>query len=296
MADGGEGLLEVVGGINRKSVVSGPLGAPVEAEWINKGDLAVIEMARASGLTLAGGAEENDPLRASTKGTGELIAQAIKSGCTEIVVGMGGSATTDGGLGCVNELWPHARLREIDLTVAVDVETLFVDAAAVFGPQKGASPSEVALLTNRLQRLAEEYQKDFGVDVTAILGGGAAGGLAGGLAAVGATVVSGFDYLADLLELDVRMEKAQLAITGEGHLDLASLNGKVVGGVVATAKAAGVPVVVIVGNADSEVLNDPRLAGVSVISLTERFGEKKSFSRTAECIETAVFDLISHIC
>ena len=147
MSDGGEGLLDVLGGANRTTIVTGPLGRPVEAAWRFEHRTAVIEMARASGLALAGGAEGNDPLAATTAGTGELIARAVEQGARRIIVGLGGSATTDGGLGAVEALPSPARLRTVELEVACDVRTRFVDAAAVFAPQKGAGPAQVDLLT-----------------------------------------------------------------------------------------------------------------------------------------------------
>jgi glycerate kinase len=285
IADGGEGILEVLGGAVRRTVVRGPLGAEVEAEWRMRDDAAVIEMARASGLLVVGGREGNDPIAASTAGTGQLIAAAVTEGARRIIVGMGGSATTDGGQGCLEVLEPHARLRGVELVVGCDVTTRFVDAAEVFAPQKGASPAQVALLKRRLERLAQLYEEQFGIDVRDIPGGGAAGGLAGGLAAVGATLVPGFDVVAESLDLVGRMEGADLIVTGEGYLDDQSFNGKAVGGMVALAGEAGVPVLVIAGDADP---GQP----VPVVSLVERFGEEKAMSDTLACIETVVTDYL----
>ena len=251
VSDGGDGFAAVLGGRRHVQRVHGPLGAPVDAPWhlLDDGETATVEMALASGLSLVGGAEHNDPIRASTAGTGELIAAAVKAGARRVLVGMGGSATTDGGLGAVEALEPHSRLSGIDLLVGCDVTTTFVDAAAVFSPQKGASPNEVQLLTRRLERLAQMYEDRFGVDVRDLEGSGAAGGLAGGLAAVGATLERGFDLVADRLDLAERIEGADLVITGEGLLDEESFHGKSVGGVVALAEEAGVPVVVLAGDA-----------------------------------------------
>src|SRR4051812_13951537 len=230
IADGGEGILEVLGGVVRRTVVRGPLGAAVDAEWRMRDDAAVIEMARASGLLVAGGREGNDPIAASTAGTGQLIAAAVNEGARRVIVGVGGSATTDGGQGCLEVLEPHARLKGVELLVACDVTTRFVDAAEVFAPQKGASPSQVALLRRRLERLAQVYEEQFGIDVRDLTGGGAAGGLAGGLAAVGASLIPGFDLVAETLDLAERMEHVDLVVTGEGYLDDQSFNGKAVGG------------------------------------------------------------------
>jgi glycerate 2-kinase len=289
MSDGGEGLLDVLGGANRSSIVTGPLGAPVEAGWRLDRRSAVIEMARASGLTLAGGPEGNDPLNASTVGTGQLIDRALEQGARHVIVGLGGSATTDGGLGALDALRNPARLRAIDLQVACDVRTTFVDAAAVFAPQKGATPAQVALLTARLEGLAERYRTEHGVDVRELPGSGAAGGLAGGLAAVGGRLVPGFDLVAEHVALDERVATADVVVTGEGYLDAQSLDGKVVGGVVALAADAGRPLVVIVGDADTQAAQAlARLDGdVTVMSLVERYGEARAFTEPRWCIEHA---------
>jgi glycerate kinase len=251
VSDGGEGFASVLGGRPRVQRVHGPLGQPVDAPWylLDDGTTACVEMAQASGLVLAGGAEHNDPVRATTAGTGELIAAAVKSGVRRVLVGAGGSATTDGGWGALEALEPHSRLAGIDLQVACDVVTRFLDAAATFSPQKGASPSEVKLLARRLERLAQVYEERFAVDVRVLDGSGAAGGLAGGLAALGATLSRGFDLVADHIELAERLEGADLVITGEGLLDDESFHGKAVGGVVALAAEVGVPVVVLAGDA-----------------------------------------------
>src|SRR6202011_2178639 len=156
-------------------------------EWLLAGRTAVIEMARASGLLLAGGPDGNDPMNATTRGTGELIAAAPAAGARRIIVGLGGSATTDGGHGALDVL--RDRLRGVELVVACDVTTRFADAAAEFCPQKGASPAQVALLQRRLERLADDYRTTTGVDVSELAGAGAAGGLAGGLATLGATLI-----------------------------------------------------------------------------------------------------------
>jgi glycerate kinase len=288
MADGGEGTLEALGGANRTSTVTGPLGDPVEAAWRIDGRTAVVEMARASGLELAGGPDENDPIAASTAGTGELIAGALEAGARRVIVGVGGSATTDGGLGALRALYPLQRLRGIDLVVACDVRTMFVDASEIFAPQKGATVAQVQLLTRRLERLAQVYLDDYGVDVRQLEGSGAAGGLAGGLAAVGASLVGGFEVVADEVELYDRIEGADLVITGEGFLDAQSFDGKVVGGVAELAAEAGVPVVAIAGQVFDAVGDR-----ITAISLLERFGDDKAFTATLACVEEAVADVLS---
>src|SRR5262249_12941544 len=190
LADGGEGTLDALGGANRTTRVAGPLLEPVEAEWRLEDGVAVVEAARASGLALAGGALRNDPVGATTRGTGELIAAALVAGAREVIVAVGGAATTDGGLGAGEALGggPFG----VPVRVACDVQTRFVDAASVFAPQKGATPAQVELLSRRLEGLAGRY----GPDVARLPGSGAAGGLAGGLAFLGAELVPGFELVA----------------------------------------------------------------------------------------------------
>jgi glycerate kinase len=285
VADGGEGTLDVLGGPNRTTLVTGPLGDPVRARWRYGGRSAVVEMAEASGLALVGGGEGNDPMSASTYGTGELIAAAVDAGCRRVIVGVGGSATVDGGLGALRALEPLTRLRAIELTVACDVRTTFVDAARTFAPQKGASAAQVELLHRRLERLVQVYERTYGVDVSRLEGAGAAGGLAGGLAAVGARLVAGFDVVADEVDLYDRVEGADLVVTGEGFLDEQSFEGKVVGGVCELAKAAGVPVLAVVG----EVVDGVEVPdGLEVVSLVAQVGEERAMTATAAAIEEVV--------
>ena len=285
VADGGEGTLEALGGSARVTTVRGPLGEPVDAEWRMQGDEAVVETARASGLTLVGGPEGNDPLRATTAGTGELVAAALDAGARRVIVGAGGSATTDGGLAALTAINPRRRLHAgIELIVAYDVDTLFVDAAEVFAPQKGATPAQVALLRRRLERLVQVYLRDYGVDVSGLPGSGAAGGLAGGLAAAGAELVPGFDVVAEALSLPERIAGADLVVTGEGLLDAESFAGTSVGGGLRLAADAGVPALVIVGDVlDEELPELPR--SVEVVSLVRRFGAERAMADVAGCVQ-----------
>ena len=285
MADGGDGLLEALGGPNRTSTVTGPLGDPVAAEWRMSKGTAVIEMARASGITLVGGAAGNEPMDATTTGTGELIDHALDAGARRIIVGLGGSATTDGGFGAIRAITAIARLKQVELLVACDVTTTFVDAATVFGPQKGASPAQVAMLTRRLERLTQMFADDFGADVTSIAGGGAAGGLGGALAALGATLLPGFELVADELDLYDQFEHADLVITGEGSLDDTSSAGKVVGGIAAAAAEYDVPVLAIVGSDQRTDRSTP--VGLEVVSLVAEFGDALAFAEPKRCVEMA---------
>lgn len=291
VADGGEGTLEVLGGANRTTTVTGPLGEPVDARWRLAGQTAVIEMAEASGLELAGGAAGNDPIAADTVGTGELIQLAVESGARRVIVGLGGSATVDGGLGALRAMHPLQRYRAIDLRVACDVRTTFLDAAEVFGAQKGASAAQIRLLTNRLVRLADVYEQDHGIDVRELPGTGAAGGLAGGLAAIGAQLHDGFSLIAEEIELDEVLDGADLVITGEGFLDEESFDGKVVGGVTDLARSLGVPVVAIVGQVLDGV--ESQAHGLEAISLVERFGAERSMADTVGCVEDVVAEVLA---
>ena len=294
LADGGDGLLDALGGANRTSTVTGPLGDPVQADWRLSRGTAVIEMARASGLVLAGGAEGNDPIAASTTGTGELIDHALDAGATRIIVGLGGSATTDGGFGAIRAITAIARLKQVELLVACDVTTPFLDAARVFGPQKGASPAEVELLTRRLERLGQMFDEEFGIDVRDIPGGGAAGGIGGALAALGGRLIPGFELVADEKDLFDQLSGTDLIITGEGALDATSFDGKVVGGVIGLADEEQIPVAAIVGGpVDESDLEDRPL--VMVVSLSELYGTDRAVDRPTRCIEDAAGQLLDRL-
>lgn len=291
LADGGEGTLDVLGGPNRITTVTGPIGQPVEAAWRMHRGVAVIEMARASGLTLAGGPEHNDPLAATTTGTGELINIALNENAKKIIVCLGGSATTDGGYGALRAISTPARLLAVDFLVACDVDTLFTDAARVFAPQKGATTSQVNLLTGRLERLAQIFERDYGVDISSIPGSGAAGGLAGALAALGATLMPGFDIVAEETEFDEALRDTDLVITGEGLLDDTSFDGKVVGSVLDYAREAKKPVTAIVGDID-DAMDASKYKKMRVVSLTEKFGAEQSMQQVLRCIEEAARELL----
>jgi glycerate kinase len=267
LADGGEGTLDVLcpsPDARRVARVTGPLGEPVEAQWGLRGDPAVVEMARARGLALVG--ERNDPLGATTYGTGELLRAALDAGLRNAIVAVGGSATTDGGLGALVAL--DFDLRGADVVVACDVTTTFVDAARVFGPQKGAGPDDVAELEGRLERLADRYRDARGIDVRDLPGAGAAGGLAGGLAAYGARLGPGAARVAGVVGLRPALATASLVLTGEGRLDATSFAGKVVGHVLDEARALGVPVGIVAGDAERGVAPE----GIPCLTLVELGG------------------------
>jgi glycerate 2-kinase len=276
LADGGEGTLDVLGGGNRRTVVTGPLGQPVEAEWRLEDDgTALLEAARACGLYLAGGPERNDPLNATSRGVGELVAAAAAAGASRIVVTVGGVASTDGGVGAVEALRPLLPL-DAPLEVACDVEARFLDAADLFAAQKGATPEQVQILRERLARL----------EIADIPRSGAAGGLAGGLAAVGGKLLPGFDLVADRVGLDERLSEADLVVTGEGLLDAMSFTGKVVGRVLDRAAAAGVEALVVAG----EVASGSPLQAVSLVT---ECGRERALVQSAECLAEVVATILA---
>ncbi|WP_369140248.1 glycerate kinase [Modestobacter versicolor] len=280
LADGGEGTLEALGhelpaDCWRTAPVTGPDGRPVDAAWLLLPDgTAVVEMARAAGLPLL---DRPDPLGATTRGLGELLAAVVATGVDRVLLTLGGSATTDGGTGALAALGARfldadgadlppgggalARLDRVDLDglvppppggvrCLVDVTAPLLGplgAAGQFGPQKGASPEQVAVLDAALARLADLLGGD-----RAAPGAGAAGGTAYGFAACwGAEFVSGAAAVAEAAGLDEALAGADLVLTGEGQFDAQSLRGKVVGALVERADRAGVPVTVVAGRVDA---------------------------------------------
>ncbi len=286
IADGGEGTVAAVvsatGGDFRTVRASDPLGRPVGATWGLSGDgeNAIIEMAAASGLELLA-PQERDPLRTSTRGTGEMIAAALDAGVKRIVVGIGGSATVDGGTGMATAMGVRfldaegnpipdccggrladihgidlsgrdPRLDAVEVVVACDVENPLTGpdgAARVYGPQKGAGPDDVELLEGGLANLARVVRTEFGLDVAEMPGAGAAGGLGFGLVAfLGARLESGARTVIETVRLAERMRGSDLVITAEGRLDGQSAFGKAVAGVAAVAAELDIPVVVLAGS------------------------------------------------
>ena len=281
IADGGNGTLDacLVGGGKRViSAVLDPLDRPIEAAFGFIGDSAVVEMALASGLELLTPAEL-DPLRASTFGTGQLMQAALNSGIRRIIVGVGGSATVDGGAGCLQALGVRLldnkgqevghgggnlhqiaqidisaldpRWREVEVIVASDVDNPTLGeqgAAAIFGPQKGASPAQIETLEANLRHFFTLVAEQLGVDVRASRGGGAAGALSAGLMALlDARIESGIDLILDLRGFDDMLKEATLVITSEGRMDDQTIHGKGPIGVARRARKRGVPTIALVG-------------------------------------------------
>jgi glycerate kinase len=305
VADGGEGTLDaaLAAGYERLPVrATGPLGQPVEAAIAVREGVGVVELAAASGLALA---PERDALRATSRGTGELLRAALDAGCTQIVLGIGGSACTDGGAGMLAALGARLldgsgqdlpdgggalgalnlvdlagldpRLREVEVVLASDVDNPLLGptgAAAVYGPQKGASPDDVAALDAALGRWAELLERAAAtsrtligtsatnVPLVAAPGAGAAGGVGyAALAVLGARQRPGIDVVLDLVGFAERVGGAALVVTGEGSLDEQSLHGKAPVGVATAARAAGVATVAVCGRSD---LDADRLAAAGI--------------------------------
>jgi glycerate kinase len=283
LADGGEGtvraLVRATGGSTRRSRVHDPLGREIDAEWgvLGDGRTAVVEMAAASGLPLLR-REERDPRVTSTRGTGELLLEAATSGAGRVVIGIGGSATNDGGSGMARAIGfrlidrdghdlPEggaalARLHRIEgqvdprlvrvrIEVASDVTNPLLGpqgASAVFGPQKGATPEMVAELDAALARYADVVERFVGRDVRNVPGAGAAGGLGAGLLAFAdAKLRSGAGIVMAATHFDERAARADLIVTGEGRMDAQSAYGKLTGSVISTAQELGRPVAAVVG-------------------------------------------------
>ena len=261
VADGGEGTLEALmpalGAEPRVVRASDPLGREIDATFAvtarppgrrrrGVGVTGIVEVAAASGLGLVA-ERERDAVVASTFGTGQLILAAVDAGAESVYLGVGGSATTDGGAGAIRAIRTGGGLRGAQLVVLCDVRTPFEDAARVFGPQKGADARDVRRLTSRLHALARGFARDpRGVPMT-----GAAGGLSGGLwAEFGAELVPGAAFVLDAIEFDRRMRAARAVIAGEGKLDEQSLAGKAVAEVSTRARQAGVPCYAVVGRSE----------------------------------------------
>lgn len=283
VADGGEGTVEAVvdalGGEIVYTMVSDPLGRPIQARYGIAGKKAIIEMAAASGLPLLS-SEERNPWITSTYGTGEMIMDAIQRGCSQFLIGIGGSATNDAGTGMLQALGfkfydfngkeiidcrggrlqdiadlddtfvPKA-VREAQYIVACDVDTPFCGpegAAPVFAPQKGANAEMVAKLDAGMTSFAHVIENKYGINIVPVTGAGAAGGMGGGFRAfLNASLQRGIDMVLDAIDFDYTIQSADLIITGEGKIDSQTAKGKTVAGVLARAKKQNIPVIAIAG-------------------------------------------------
>ena len=274
IADGGEGTAEVLatalGGEWKEARVSDPLERPLVAEWLLLEDgRAVVEAAAAIGLPLVE-REERDPLRATSRGLGELVVAALDSTPISLVVALGGTATVDGGAGLLDVV-PRLPVPTVALC---DVRTRLADAARVFGPQKGASPEDVEVLERRLAAMEELWP------FADLLGSGAAGGLGAAFASLGAELVAGAPAVLDLLGFDERLSRCDVVVTGEGRVDATTMQGKAPGEVAARAVAAGVRCVVFGGRVDVmldgaetvALAGDPARAESDLVELGRKLG------------------------
>lgn len=323
VADGGEGTVEALaaglGGELRTNVVEGPLGTPVEAVWCLAGETAVIEMAAAAGIGYSSCTPE-DALAASTYGVGQLVLEAVHAGARTVAVGLGGSATSDGGAGMAQALGARlldaagrevprglaglaslahidashmaSELAGVEVVALTDVTNPLVGpsgAVAVYGPQKGVDPACVAGYDAWMGRYAGLVERATGVSVARLPGAGAAGGLGAGLAAFcGARIESGIDYVLDAVGLDARVAEADLVITGEGRMDAQTANGKAPVGVSRRAKAAGVPCVAVVGSrADDLGAVYERGVGLVVSCVTRPCSLDEALARTSVSVPLA---------
>lgn len=333
VADGGEGtvdaVVEALGGKIVTATVNDPLGRPILARYGVVGKMAVIEMAAASGLTLLTD-EERNPWLTSTYGTGEMIIDAVKRGCRDFLVGLGGSATNDAGMGmlqalgfrfydiddqeiidgCGGRLQDVARIddtgvmdavRQCRFTVACDVDTPFCGsegAAYVFAPQKGADMEMVARLDMGMVSFAKVIEKMYGIDVTSMAGAGAAGGMGGGFYAfLNATLKRGVDMVLDAIDFDSIIRGADLVITGEGKIDYQTVKGKTAAGVLARAKAQDIPVVAIAGRVEMcDSVAQMGFAGVYAIWEEEMPLEVAMQSNTAAAnVEKTVKKIVTNL-
>jgi glycerate kinase len=333
IADGGEGSVEMALRHGFRPVtteVRGPLSGPIPARFAVLDDTAVIEMAAAAGLALLGpeGPSPASAMRSTTYGVGQLIAAALDHGVTRVVVGVGGSATTDGGAGALVALGAAVRdasgaqvpqgaegllqasrldlsgldprvLHHAHIVVACDVEARLTGpqgAAVMFSPQKGADPATVSELERALGNWADCVAKAIDADFSLEPGSGAAGGLAFGLASVlGARIAPGIDVLLDISRFDQAVSECDLVIVGEGSLDTQSLLGKGPIGVARRAADLGVPSIAVVGRSLISH-HEARRAGLdAVINLADFVDEKRSMTQTAEVIEQVVAEHISAV-
>jgi glycerate 2-kinase len=281
-ADGGEGTAEVLvdamGGEWSTAPVSDPLGRPIEARFglVRDGSTAVVEAAAASGLALLA-EDELDPEKASSAGTGELIAAAVKAGARRVLVAAGGTATMDGGRGAIEALQEAGGIPDATLEVLCDTSAPFERAAEIFAAQKGASSDQVDQLGSRLVALAGTLPRDpRGRAMT-----GAAGGLSGGLWAVfGAHLTPGATFVLGVVGFDSRLEDAEAMITGEGRLDEQSFEGKLVGQIARRCREARRPLHVIAGSSTI----DPATANRRGIASIGEAGRPEQIEAAAERI------------
>ena len=288
LADGGEGTVDAVmsalGGKLLQATVSDPLGRPVDATYGLCGNLAVVEVAEACGLKHLA-PEERNPIIATTRGVGELLLAARGQGASRFLIGLGGTATCDGGVGMMSVLGLQEALEGCSFELLCDVDNPFVGprgAARIFAPQKGASPADVEILEERMVSLAQTILAETGKDVSNMPGAGAAGGLGGAfMAYFNAVSVSGIERILSLAGFDSIVQGADLIVTGEGKSDLQTLSGKVPFGVLK--RACNIPVTLVSGRIeDVEALREAGFSKIVEVSPRSLSLEKATTRPVAE--------------
>jgi glycerate 2-kinase len=296
MSDGGEGFRGAFRGNEVLIDVPGPLGAFVHAPLTlvseSGGLLAVFEVADVVGRQLLVSPSSKQALAASSAGVGQLIVAAVELGARSILVGCGGSATSDGGLGCYEVLRDAGGL-SVPLTAATDVTAHF-SGARRYAEQKGVAASDLKRVDERLSDIRTLYLAEQGIDVESLERTGASGGIPGALAALGASLASGFESVVNAVALEQRLESASLVVTGEGRLDHGSLEGKVTVGIAELVNER-VPLLVVCGSVDDEAADvfRRRFPTATVVSLVERFGETKAMRDVRSCVSAVVNDEIA---
>jgi glycerate kinase len=291
MSDGGEGFRDAFAGEEVVVEVPGPLGAPVDARITlddsSSGRRAVLEIAEVVGRDQLVSPTRREALDASSAGVGHLIVNAVELGATSILIGCGGSATSDGGLGCYRVLRAAGGL-VVPVSVATDVTARF-SGLLRYAEQKGVHPDDLVELEQRLMDMRALYLKEQGVDVELLERSGASGGIPAALAALGASLTNGFEVVASSVNLLERIEQSSLIITGEGRLDAGSLEGKVTSGV-ASMVGEGAALLVVCGSVEREaaLAFQFHFPNARIVSLVELFGEERAMADALACVEIVV--------
>lgn len=323
LADGGEGTAYIMasstGGRLVHKEVTGPLGEKVKAYFAILGDgkTAVVEMAQAAGLSLVP-PEKRNPMKTTTYGVGELIRHALEEGVERIIVGIGGSATNDAGIGMAQALgvkvmdkkgndvpWGgegllkiekiemsgiDKRLRDVKIVIACDVQNTLLEAAHIYAPQKGAKPEEVLLLEEGLKRFSQVVKTCLGKDIMELPGGGAAGGLGAGLVAfLDAILTAGIDTILDYIGFEEKIKDADLLITGEGRLDKQTAYGKAVAG--AIKRAGGKPVIALAGEIEEDLPLSQLGISAALSIVSGPIPLKEAMKKTPSLLENAAREI-----
>ena len=327
VADGGEGtvdcFIQAIGATPVEVETTGPYGEPIRAVYARKDEKAIIEMACAAGLPMVG--DRRDPSKTTTFGVGQVIRHAVEHGCREILLGLGGSATNDGGCGCAAALGVEfldktgtsfvpvggnldkicridlsqakALLNGVTITVMCDVDNPLYGprgAAHIFAPQKGADGEMVKLLDRQLQALDDAFHRELGLSVAQLPGAGAAGGMGGGCVAfLGASLKPGIEAVLDMVDFDRLLDGTDLVITGEGRIDSQSIHGKVISGIARRTAPREVPLVAIVGSIHDSAAEAYDLGVTAMFSIDRDATAFEAYAhRTSEYYQRTLEDVL----